>query len=198
MFQFTLPLTVYKHSSHEKGKKMIETLHPSVLHGILCELLPVALVRLAACSKSLNQHIISACPLTIVRERLKYACWSLLQAGYCVHVRNTLASYISCANQSITFTYNQQMLHFDDIKNGQGDNKLATALRVHERILSHHHHTLQIHVDDIKTFGEVFDRYIIHAKARLQRSKRPTIRNREIETHFARCAERLYVSQVIR
>ena len=167
---------------------MIETLHPSVLHCILCALPAASSVRFAACSKSLFQNImISACHATripIVRERMKDACWSLLHAGYCVQVRNTLASNISCANQSrgVTFTCNPEMLHIGD--------DITDAHALYQRVKCH-----QIHVDDIKTFGEVFDRYIIHANARLQRSTRPAIRTIKIEKHFASCAEQLYRSQ---
>lgn len=166
---------------------MIETLHPSVLDGILYELPPADSVRLATCAKSLHRHIMFAASLKakipILRERLKVACWSLVHAGYCVHIRNTLASYISCANLSMAVTYNEQMLHLGDITDGHA------AL---ERIECHHRATVQILVDDIKTFGEVFDRFIIHANARLQRSKRPENPNREIERRFARCAEQLH------
>ena len=159
---------------------MIETLHPSVLHGILCALPAACSVRFAACSKSLFQSImISACHTTripIVRERMKDACWSLLHAGYSVQVRNTLVNNISCANGVVTFTYNPDRLHIGD--------DITDAHALYQRIKCR-----QVHVNDIKTFGKVFDRCIIHAHARLQRSSRPAIRMRRLEKHFASCAE---------
>lgn len=154
---------------------MIDTLHTSVLQRVLCALGPVDIVRLASCSKSLKQSIkFSACRailIPILRERLKDACWSLLQAGYCIHVSNTLASYISSANSIITFTYRDQLYNCD-------------YLSFKEFV-----------VNNRKMFGEVFDYYIIHPNARLQRSNqgnRPTIRVKNIEKHFARCAEQLW------
>lgn len=168
---------------------MIDMLHSSVLHGVLCALGPADIVRLASCSKSLNRSImISACRATLVpilRERLKEACWSLLQAGYCVQVSNTLASYISSANSMITFNYTDQMLQECDyfIMNAP-----ETTMYRFQALLR------KIVVNDTKTFGEVFDRYIIHANARLQRARqgnRPAIRAKKIEKHFARCAAQL-------
>jgi hypothetical protein len=153
---------------------MIDTLHSSVLHGVLGELAPADSVRLASCSKYLYQSImISASHATLIpilRERLKEACWSLLQAGYCVEVRNTLAYHISSAKSMITFTY------YEDLDRG-------------------YYREIIVNNNDRKTFGEVFDRYIIHANARLQRCKRGNIytiiRVKKIEKHFARCTEQL-------
>lgn len=147
---------------------MIDTFHSSVLHGILHALGPADNVRLASCSKSLYKSImVSSCRATLIpilRERLKASCWSLLQAGYCVEVSNTPVSYIS---RSLC----------------------------NPRIKFYFYQSWkEIFVDDKKTFGKVFDQYIIDAHARLQRSNlfhRPTIRVKKIEKHFARCAEQL-------
>ena len=167
---------------------MIDTLHTSVLHGVLCALGPVDCVRLASCSKYFHQTVMrSACyatSLPILRERLKDACWSLLQAGYCIEISNTLASFISSAKSKITFTCKEQ--HECN----------CYIIKAHETTPTFYFEGLsreiEIDVDDKKMFSEVFDRYIIHTNARLQRSKRdnhPTVRNKKLEKHFARCAE---------
>jgi len=166
---------------------MIDTLQYSVLHGVLCALGPADSVRLASCSKSLNHSIMSLASretlIPILRERLKEACWSLLQAGYCVGVTNTLASSISSANSMITFTYTDKMLHECDyfVMGAPETTMYRFQALIRETV-----------VNNMKMFGEVFDRYIIHTNARLQRKgNRPTIRAKKIEKHFARCAEQL-------
>ena len=167
----------------------IDTLHPSLMHNILCALPATDRVRLAACSKALRQQIMySACPTTripIMRERLKDACWSLIQAGYCVHVRNALASHISSANPSITFQYNQHEFQYNEHAEGG-----AEFIKRIERYLDDMEQTS---VSDIRTFGLYFDKLVLNSpKARLTRSKRPILSNKGIEKHFAQCAEALH------
>lgn len=139
------------------------TLHPSVLQCIFRTLPAACIVRIATCSKSLHRCVTTnrALVVPILRERLKLACWSLVTAGYCVNVRNALASYISC-QPLVTVTYN-------DIER-----------------------TVRVRVTNFRAFGEVLDKYVLtHADAILQRAKSPAIRQRQIEKHFARCAEQL-------
>jgi hypothetical protein len=169
---------------------MIETIPHSALQCILSKLSAEDTVRLASCSKSLFQNIMTergCCMIPIMRERLKYACWSLLQAGYCIQIRNTYASYIECQNQyrGMRFTYNPEILDFSKDISDAHDGFL-------ERLKRHHDLTTRIHIDSIHTFGKLFDMYIIHPNARLQRTKCPAIRTRKIERHFALCARQLY------
>lgn len=153
---------------------MIDTLHPSVLHGVLCALGPTDSIRLASCSKSLNQSIKSStCHTTLIpilRERLKDACWSLLQARYSISVQNTLAHHIS---RDYTSSSTFRLCYSDKDK----DIVFQDAI-----------------FNDRETFSVVFDRYI-HANARLQRSSmignNPKVRVKKIEKHFARCCEEL-------
>ena len=163
---------------------MIETMHPSVLHGILGALPAASSVRLAACAKSLHHNIMtSPCQTTLIpilRERLKDACWSLLCAGYEVNVRNTLAC---CILQSYTKPGTFQMLHFGDPTVAYPyDPSIPYCRRNHMALL-------WVEFNDIKTFRELFDMYIIHSNARLQRSRCKSVRNKKLEKHFARCAE---------
>ena len=166
----TLPLCVF--------------LHQIVRTFKLCALSAADRVRLAACSSVLHQNIFgSACHNVIepiLRERLKAACWSLLHAGYCVNVSDTLANSISCDDGYIRITYWSDRMCLMQI----GDDIMETNSPSH----------LQIHQNDKKTFGEAFDKYIVHANARLQRSKRPAIRMRTVERHFARCADLYHAS----
>jgi hypothetical protein len=166
----------------------IDTLHQSLMHSILCALPATDSVRLAACSKALRQQIMcSACPTTripIMRERLKDACWSLINAGYCVHVRNALASHISSANPSITFKYNQHQFQTNNCMGG------PEFIELIERYLNDMEQTS---VNDIRTFGLYFDKLVLNSpNARLTRSKRPILSNKGIEKHFAQCAEALH------
>ncbi len=148
---------------------MIDTVHYSILQVILPELGPADCVRLASCSKSLYESImISACHATLIpilRERLKDACWSLLQAGYTINVKNTLARWISR-----DYKETLQMHYADDV------------------CMSYN---FAVAVNDRKTFSDAFDKYIIHPDARLQRSSTTGVRIKRLEKHFARCSEQL-------
>lgn len=166
----------------------MERLPSSVLHVVLLSLAPSDVVRFASCSKSLYHDIlVSACHRTllpIMRERLKYACWSLLQAGYCIQISNTFASYISSANSVITLTYTSQMFY----------EKYSSTHGLEALNALYHHLTRQIHIYDFQTFSNVFDMYIVHFNARFQRAGRPPFRVKRIEKHFARCAEQFAIT----
>ena len=107
------------------------------------------------------------------RQHLKNVCWSLLHAGYCVRVRNTMATYISCENP-ITFTCNENTTEQQSIM---------------ESIETHQDKTMYIHAKNFKAFNQIFDKYIVHSNARFQRCKSPAIRDKKLEKLFARCAE---------
>ena len=113
------------------------------------------------------------------RQHLKNVCWSLLHAGYCIRVRNTMATYISCENP-ITFTCNE---------NNTGDENITDQQSTLERIKTHQDKTMYIHAKNFKAFNQIFDKYISHTSARFQRCKSPAIRDKKLEKMFARCAE---------
>ena len=191
------------HCIRGRTSPMIESLHPSVLHVILCALPAASNVRLATCSQYLCRTVMHskcrAIRLPILRERLKDACWSIVRAGYDVNVRDTLASCISGGNirgnPCVTFTYNH-VLHAGD------DTISPYASDVYPRYKRRHHDpVVQSTVSDVKTFGEVFDMCIVHAKARLKWEYSPNIRNnrnKTIDKHFVRCEEQWRCASFVR